>query len=418
MKTALRTTVIIISCLVFAFSSVAVTNAATQADLERIQRELQEIRTRKAQINQAIQAEKNKQGSYNNELRGVTYEKNLVEQEKAELLKSIDYYKEQIQLLDNSILSTQEIIAKTKGEMTELEAKADVQLREMFLASKTNSTGLNLIFANGGTDFVKQGLYQKSIQDDTNSTLSQLESQNEKLRIDREKLEVDKVQVEADKHTLDQQAEALIAKEAELQSKIARLNALRVAAQANINNQSKLIESLQFEESKSLAEYELVQQQIFNQIRQISNGTYVKKGTIIGQQGLTGLTTGYHLHFGVQVNGSYQNPCAYIPAGRFSNCAGNGTLAWPFAGTFYYTSTYGYRNLGNGTSSFHAAIDIAHPNQNQAVMAAHDGWYIRGFEACNSANWLCKGGGANYVILCENKNNCNQGLKTMYWHLK
>ena len=45
----------------------------------------------------------------------------------------------------------------------------------------------------------------------------------------------------------------------------------------------------------------------------VSQGEYVNQGDVIGYVGLTGRTTGYHLHFEMRSGGSLVNPLNYLP---------------------------------------------------------------------------------------------------------
>lgn len=44
----------------------------------------------------------------------------------------------------------------------------------------------------------------------------------------------------------------------------------------------------------------------------VSSGQIVSAGQQIGTVGTTGISNGYHLHFGISLNGSYVNPCKYV----------------------------------------------------------------------------------------------------------
>jgi len=168
-------------------------------------------------------------------------------------------------------------------------------------------------------------------------------------------------------------------------------------------------------EAEKKAEAEKIRQEIFNNFRPLGNGQYVKASTMIGRQGSTGLSTGPHVHFQVQVNNAYVDPCGYLPGGVINGCGWGSGLEWPLHGTFYYTSRYysgqngDYRCFwwnGQYYCDIHLAIDIAGTPWNTPVYAAHDGYLYKGVDIY----------GALYIIICENS-SCSTGFKTGYWHL-
>ena len=140
------------------------------------------------------------------------------------------------------------------------------------------------------------------------------------------------------------------------------------------------------------------------------NGVFVKAGTFIGIEGTTGNSTGVHLDFRVFVNGSYRNPCDYLPYNLYpgngdDNCdhKGNGQFVAPLSPAGRLTSGYTpwYR-------PGHYAIDIASGTGHGNVIAAHDGYVY--YYNDGGSGW------GIHVKVCSVR-NCSTGLTTGYNHL-
>jgi len=83
-------------------------------------------------------------------------------------------------------------------------------------------------------------------------------------------------------------------------------------------------------------------------------------------------------------------------------------------GTFYLTSPWGLR-----WGKWHDALDLAYswgqrPN-NDYIYASHDGWIQYGTSTCN---WAGCNGDLKWAVICEDKDNCNNGFKSGYYHLQ
>jgi|GEM_PF-1669177 len=417
--TALKSLVVL--TVIVTFTSPVLTSALTlEQNLDQIRAKLEAIKQQKASINKTISSEKEKQGALSNEIKIIASERDLLQNEVNEKELIIQELNLQIEILTGAIAENTTQIETTRVEVEKLDVVAQEQLSEIYFDQKTANTGITLFLTKGNTNVVKTGLYQQTIQRETNSNLTLLKDKSDELRNKVDQLNTDKIKVVSDKSQIDVEKAALDAKKAELQASLSKLQTLYNAAQRSIEASKKADAALSSQESQLRAQQELVMQEILQRAPDLRNAQFVLAGTILGYQGLTGLTSGYHLHFGVATFNTStrrfdsQNPCNYLPGGVISVCTGNGQMQWPLRGTFYWTSPYGYRSFG-GSTSFHAAIDIAHPVQNAPVYAAHSGYYRRGFQPC-SGSW-CRGGGANYAELCE-KARCDGGFKTIYYHLK
>lgn len=63
----------------------------------------------------------------------------------------------------------------------------------------------------------------------------------------------------------------------------------------------------------------------------LADGTPVVPGTIIGYEGTSGCSTGFHLHFEVRVSGRATNPCPFLPPGYPSAHDAAGNRCWGLA---------------------------------------------------------------------------------------
>lgn len=412
LKTFLHIVLLVILVFSITSSSVIIVKASTESDLQEIQRKLEEIRKKKANINKQLNDEKLLQSKYNQELFRLKSDIDLLGAQIEEKELTIKELELKIEILNKDIKTAEENAINAQYKIDSLQTETDSRLINMYISQKTHSE-FNLFIDNAGTDFLKLNLYQSSIQEETNEMLEQLTELKDQLAAQKVKLEEDKNSVLKDETQIQEEKIALEKDKASIEQQRSIYYQKRNESLARSGETQEQLEDLTEEEQYALAEQRKLEQIIFNRVNQIPNGSRVTKGTIIGRQGCTGYCTGPHLHFATAINGTLVNPCSVLPGGRLSNCgSGTGQLSWPMDGSFVLTSGYGWR-----WGKFHGAIDTANYTSNAYIKAAHDGFMIRGFEPCSSSNPLCKNGGANYVIICEVKSNCNSGKKTMYWHL-
>lgn len=387
-----------------------IASASLSDQLLELEKKLAAIRKQKQDINSVLNSENLKQSQYGVEIARLTNEINLKNATIQEFELDIERLNLEVEILEYNIGEATKSINEKEQTIEELNNETSVRLTDMYLDQKSYSD-LTMIFDPVSSyDFVKKDLYRKSIQEETEGSLVELKNQREQLEKEKEKLDKDKVQMEKDKTLVDEQKISLEKEKTLLDQKRGYLN-VKIRESLNLEQQQRLaLEQSSDKEKKILAEAELIKQKIFDEIGSIPNGSYVYKGTIIGVEGMSGWATGPHLHFGVAFNGVEQNPCNFV------NCASRSAgsnIAWPISPAGIITSGYGGR-----ANDFHAAIDIS-TGGSGAIIAAHDGWLVRGRQYCYDLTWVkCNGGYANYVIICENKTNCNAGYKTLYWHLK
>lgn len=397
--------------LLFSFLWVTIpqtTSALTlEEELHKVKKELEGIRNTKKTLESDISKEKSLQNQYDQELVNLKNKIDLMSnkiEEKKLVIKELEL---EIEILTNKLAETKEEISGAEVELNGLEEETNTRLVDVYLSQKTFSE-LNLMVApNGQSDIIKFNLYHNSVQDMTNEMVGNLKDKRVQLENKKISLEEDRIKVQRDEVQLKEELLTLERDEAELSSTKSTYTARKQQSIAKVQSNTKTLEELSEEEQKTLAMQYKIEQELFNNVANLGNGVYVKKGTIIGRQGYSGYVIpsgpgGAHLHLGTKVNGASVNPCSLLVAGVVSGCGGNGSIDWPFKSAFSYTSGYGMR-----WGKHHDAIDIASPTTHAYIYAAHDGWLYKG------GNWT----NGFWRKICEQKDNCNSGIYTFYLHL-
>jgi septal ring factor EnvC (AmiA/AmiB activator) len=156
------------------------------------------------------------------------------------------------------------------------------------------------------------------------------------------------VYIKTNQNQVAEAVDAILVVKKELDAKaadLAKLNAQLAAAQqglafsrAQAQNQLDVINAAREDLKKKLARYG-------GQV--VSAGDRVGKGDLIGFEGTSGCSTGPHLHFEVQQNGSPVNPRNLTP----------GNFGWPLDAGFGVNQEFGRPNW-SAPYSFHTGIDM------------------------------------------------------------
>ncbi|MBL8015149.1 MAG: peptidoglycan DD-metalloendopeptidase family protein [Candidatus Doudnabacteria bacterium] len=382
--------------------------------LAQIEKDLEKLKKDKQYLQSQINSQAGQVGAYYGEIGKLRGEMENLQIEIAELDLQIKELNINIELLDKEIAETEEQIKENEVTVEVLEVETTSRITSDYMDYRARGrTNVEFLPSTNPNTYFKDSQYKSIIQTETNRSLDSLVALRQQLQEDKETLDENRVNIARQKAMVDEQYAQLDREREELKTKIDSYNSAIYVAQSRINNAQYTLGAYSDQEAKKLAQAEMLRQQIFNSFSSIPAGQYVVRGTQIGRQGNTGWSTGPHLHFSVSLNGLLQNPCNFLPGGFVEGCGGNGALAAPMSGTYYFTSAFysGYngdlRCIPGWGCMAHPAIDVANSIWNAPIYAAHDGWLIKGVDEY----------GALYIVICQDKGNCNSGYKTGYWHL-
>ncbi len=396
--------------------------ASLQEQLEQIQKDLENIRNKQKTLQGNISQQNQLASIYSGklgELRGQVEELQLSIAEKEAEASEIEISS---QILAEDIATLESTIEKLLLEVSTTETESSKILVNSYIDHRLyNKLSMSIFDVTDVNSYFKDSQYREIIQEDNQTLLQRLHDDKIELERDRNELEEKSVTIRRNKSILEEQRSQLERAKADLESQMQSYSGAILAAQYTASQGLSQLQNAQDDEAMLEARAELLKQELFNSIRYINSGKYVEAGTIIGFEGNTGISTGAHLHFMYKPNGNsgdYANPCSYLPGRQLANAyCGTGSPSlpvWPINGNVWLTS--GFRTSSRPT---HSAIDLS-TGGGAYIYAAHSGWIQYGNDnACSYYHgpYPCNGAGANYAIICENK-DCGSGKMTGYWHLQ
>ncbi len=413
---ALFTCLLVVSLVVVPVTPVHATSLEDQ--LTQIERDLANISKSKQDLQSKIDSQNNIIGQYSGQVGKLNAQVQSLQLDISQLDLQIQEVSVNIQILNTQIAKKKTDIQANEVNIVTLQTESDSRIQSNYMDYRMHgSQGVDFFTVKNANTYFKDSQYNEIIQDDTNKVLQQLSDAKVQLEKDKADLEDKEMSVERSKAMLDEQHAQLDKEQSDLKAQMNSYNMAIYNAQSSINGTKSSISQLSQEELQKQAQRDQLRQQLFNSYSPIA-GQYVVAGTVIGYQGATGYAFGEHLHFYLQVNSQWQDPCTYLPTsngpvGSYAGpCGGSGQLQWPERGSFWYTNGFwAQQNLPGQAPSYHFAVDLANTISGAPIYAAQSGW------VCTSIDQY----GAIYnVIYCPgNDAGCQgyHGFKTGYWHL-
>jgi len=375
--------------LIFCFISLVYKSSEVKADvLSDKQRELEELKKQISEYDVIVKQKQQEIASLQSQI--------------AALDASLEKTKLEIQETETSISKTQLEIEKIqneieqkKKEMAEKKKILKECIRTIYEGDKVSTLEI-LVSSQSLSEFMTQMEYVTVVEDKTKNLYDEIKTIKEELVQKKRELENKKSELVQLKNTQEEQRRSLES---------------QMVAKQNLLEQTKGEEQIYQEKlAQAISHQKEVDSFILNLLYSNNRstiprggpgyGTYVNQGDVIGYIGMTGFTTGPHLHLGVISNGAYVNPRLFLGS----------SIIWPVGGPESVTQEFGENFIWNGRWAYgpggHPGIDIGAPIRPPTPVKA-------GAAGTIVYNGFDERGYGHYIVIDH-----GNGLATLYAHLE
>lgn len=248
----------------------------------------------------------------NNQLKGHNHQAEQLEATVTDADTRIRIVEQQINDTQSQITQTNAAIIDAKARMADGQSKLNELVRSEY--QRNDQTKLELLVSSKTfSDYVDQEIYLKSGQDKIAATVSEILATRKEL-------------------------EARGAELHKLGTQLATAQTGLAFTRAQAQNQLSEVNAVREQLKQKLARY--------RSGKVVNAGDRVKAGDLIGFEGTSGCSTGSHLHFEVQRNGSPVNPRSML-----------GQLRFPYDGGYGVNQEFGPANWA-APYQHHTGIDV------------------------------------------------------------
>jgi peptidoglycan hydrolase CwlO-like protein len=356
----------------------------------------QELLDKEKQYQQIIDSLKSKSNTLQNEMDYLNTQISLTKLKIDDTEKNLQQKNMLLSDLTNYIEALSQRITKLDSSMSIQNEGLKKRIIERYKSSSDLSV-VNLLNSGSTSKLLTKLQYLQALEEQDRRIMSYMKDTKADYSVQQKLIEKKKAEVELIKKDIEKQKAQLLTFQTSLNKQNQEKQSLLEATQNDERKYQNLLAGIQAElDAQNLA--------VGIQGR---DGSFVKKGTIIGYLGNTGCSTAPHLHFGMVSGSRSVDPLPYLKSGDF---------IWPLASykvTQWFGDNYSFYMRRFGIPG-HNAIDMVDSGSwiGSPIRAAKDGVLHYATDSRVYCPDINNSIGKGAII------DHGNGIKTIYWHMQ